>query len=471
MKIANKILIALLIVTLLLSGLVLACFVNPSLAPGIADFLYGKNNEEQAEEDAQDDIDMTPVTLMEYETEPEEVPGADVMQENQENSTGVPDILTSAEDMEEPVVDMEAYAPVVFDTTPADDYPFINNPYIEHSEEEVAVPAELAVKTGYLAPFQYRQEINEQQAEQIEEKIGPGETGDGLDFAPYLYPYYHMLDDKGKHLYRQVYANAAAAHDAFSPVEDCTNADVAKVMEAVFNDHPELFWLDTAYSVKCLGNSKVAQINLKFNETADNLANSKNRFDNATERMIADVKNLGSNYLKELYVHDKLCEEVSYDLNAPMNQSAYSALVNGSTVCAGYARAMQHLMQQLGIPCYYCTGFAGENHAWNIIKLDRDYYNVDATWDDADPTNYDYFNKTDMDYWDTHVRKGLSVNLPACLGTQFTIENTSEDNIPNGWIYYENLIEDRPGEVYDNPIDPNYNTPLLDVRIYGNITL
>mgnify|MGYP006990155591 CR=1 FL=1 len=53
-------------------------------------------------------------------------------------------------------------------------------------------------------------------------------------------------------------------------------------------------------------------------------------------------------------------------------------------------------MTQLGIPCYYCTGFAGENHAWNIIRLDDEYYNVDVTWDDTTPNTYDYFNKTSL---------------------------------------------------------------------------
>ncbi len=81
-------------------------------------------------------------------------------------------------------------------------------------------------------------------------------------------------------------------------------------------------------------------------------------------------------------------------------------------------------MQQLGIPCYYCTGTSGEDHAWNIVKLDQTYYNVDVTWDDTDPGTYDYFNKSDYEFADTHVRNSLSVYLPAC-GTSVA-ENTGE---------------------------------------------
>ena len=55
-------------------------------------------------------------------------------------------------------------------------------------------------------------------------------------------------------------------------------------------------------------------------------------------------------------------------------------------------------MQNLGIPCYYCRGVAGEPHAWNIIKLYDGYYNVDVTWDDSESgERYAYFNLSDAE--------------------------------------------------------------------------
>ena len=71
---------------------------------------------------------------------------------------------------------------------------------------------------------------------------------------------------------------------------------------------------------------------------------------------------------------------------------------------------------------FYCTGYAGTDHAWNIVGLDDGYYNVDVTWDDTEGGQYDYFNKTDEVYADTHVRRELSVNLPKCEGQRYAVQ-------------------------------------------------
>lgn len=153
--------------------------------------------------------------------------------------------------------------------------------------------------------------------------------------------------------------------------------------------------------------------------TKEELAAASTEFYNITNNLLTQVEHLGTPYEKERRLHDILIGQIDYEKGADKNQSAYSALVTGKSVCAGYARAYQYLMQRLGITCYYCTGFAGTDHAWNIVALDDGFYNVDLTWDDTPGGEYDYFNKTDSDYADTHVRRDLSVNLPKCEGERY----------------------------------------------------
>ncbi|MBQ7920880.1 MAG: hypothetical protein IJ324_13180 [Lachnospiraceae bacterium] len=240
-----------------------------------------------------------------------------------------------------------------------------------------------------------------------------------LYFEPLFYPYYHMLDTREQVLYNQIYVHMVEKREYVEPYAELPSAVVKNVFEAVYNDHPELFYVDTAFSCTVDADSRVVAITLKYNELADDLTSAKKTFDLEAGKILSEAKKLDGNYEKEKYVHDKLTELVTYTEGADLSQSAYSALVNKETVCAGYARAFQYLMQQLGIPCYYCTGYSGVNHAWNIVYLYGDYYNVDVTWDDTDPATYDYFNRTDGDLTKTHQRKNLSVNLPACLGTTY----------------------------------------------------
>ena len=187
--------------------------------------------------------------------------------------------------------------------------------------------------------------------------------------------------------------------------------------------------METAYACKFKRSGECVEIDLQFNSTSGNLSQSKSTFESKVKEITDGAQGLESNYEKEKYVHDSLVANIDYVSSAPMNQSAYSALVNGKTVCAGYARAFQYILQQLGIPCYYCTGYAGESHAWNIVALEDGYYNVDVTWDDAGSGTYEYFNKSDWEYAGNHLRQELSVNLPPCNGEVYrNLEVSSDDN-------------------------------------------
>lgn len=106
-------------------------------------------------------------------------------------------------------------------------------------------------------------------------------------------------------------------------------------------------------------------------------------------------------------LHDYLVLNNEYDMryysgNVPaISYTAYGALVNHTSVCAGYALAYQALLEQAGIPCEYVTGMTTQGyHGWNIVQIDGEWYHVDTTWDDPVPdragyVRYDYFLKSD----------------------------------------------------------------------------
>ncbi|BDD43032.1 hypothetical protein GUT189_13650 [Streptococcus ruminantium] len=110
------------------------------------------------------------------------------------------------------------------------------------------------------------------------------------------------------------------------------------------------------------------------------------RQDEAANKMADDIiKNFAdlSDVEKVKAAHDWLVENVHYVDRPGEDQTAYSALVERQTVCAGYANALKLMLDKMGIPNHTKMGkiTGGELHLWNIVELDGKWYHVDATWD------------------------------------------------------------------------------------------
>ena len=153
-----------------------------------------------------------------------------------------------------------------------------------------------------------------------------------------------------------------------------------------------------------------------------------------------------SDYEKSLILHDRLCEAVVYDLDSDYNQTVISSLVYGESVCAGYARGYQMLMQKVGIPCFYVSGIADNGtgwggHAWNLVQLDGEWYYTDVTWDDQNDDGgslyYTHLNVTYDQISKDHIAEEFAQYLPKTTAT------AANYYVRNGLI----LDPDRPVDV------------------------
>ncbi len=286
----------------------------------------------------------------------------------------------------------------------------------------------------------------------------------GIDGSNYTananyYPYYEMLSTTEQTIYKQIYANINNLQTTFIPTTTINKDQLPNIIESIYNDHPELFWLNTSYSYKYTSDGTVAQIILEFNSTINDIDNAKAKFDNAANTIINYANTLSSDYEKEKYVHDAILKIASYNESAQLNQSAYSALVNGSTVCAGYSKAFQYIMIELGIPTYYVTGYASGNHAWNIVNLSDGYYNVDLTWNDGNTISYTYFNIPDATFSMTHQRTSLSLNLPSCTATQYSnLETTNQTTTATNTDANNNTENNDSNNYNENNNETNNNS-------------
>lgn len=108
------------------------------------------------------------------------------------------------------------------------------------------------------------------------------------------------------------------------------------------------------------------------------------------EQYLLPLGELASYHERIVGAHELLCSLAAYDYSAYENRDrpqAYRILgfiENRSVVCDGYARAYQWMLLCLGIDSYEVVGIAnGECHAWNKVRLEDSWYNVDACWGDG----------------------------------------------------------------------------------------
>lgn len=128
-------------------------------------------------------------------------------------------------------------------------------------------------------------------------------------------------------------------------------------------------------------------------------------------RIIKELK-LGeaTDYDKVKLIHDYVINNSSYDTKFEKS-SAYDMLVDKKAVCEGYALVAYRLFLAAGLESRIISGEGnGEPHAWNIVKVDGKWYNIDLTWDDPITSSgkqvlrYDYFLKNDKEF-PNHIRR------------------------------------------------------------------
>lgn len=171
------------------------------------------------------------------------------------------------------------------------------------------------------------------------------------------------------------------------------------------SDYDYLRYHYAGTSITMTGFGRSFQVNYKI----DYLESKKQmeEVDKEVKRLIKDMNlEKKSDFKKVKKIHDYIIRNVQYDVSTK-NNSAYAALIKKSSACQGYATLVYKMMTEAKIPCRIIAGrSSGEAHAWNIVKVNKKWYNLDCTWDDPvgepDPStvHYEFFLKSDGDFKD-----------------------------------------------------------------------
>lgn len=236
--------------------------------------------------------------------------------------------------------------------------------------------------------------------------------------------YYSILSPADKQVYKKIYDGIKNFETTITVPK--TTEPLLNIIQFIGRDNPHIFYVDFNqynYSKNLLGTT----VNLTYWYTKQEVDEINEKVHKVLQKMISRVTG-ATDYEKEKSVHDLLIENVLYDMSAlqklhkhsPRSNSILGVLFYKTAVCEGIAKVTKMLLNLLDIKCIVATGMAGgELHAWNIVKIDNEAYQLDVTWDinlsSKDNFRYDYFNLTDQEILIDH---NPSIKYPACKSNQ-----------------------------------------------------
>jgi len=205
------------------------------------------------------------------------------------------------------------------------------------------------------------------------------------------------------------------------------------VYDEVFTEHPEFFFMSGSFEVSytLLQGSRTSVSAMKLipgfwpdtkQLTDQQLDQLISRVTDET-RLIADqIRQQTADPIEQaILLHDWLILRIAYDPQADQdNNTIHSALLDGTTLCSGYARSFQMIGQELGLEVDLITGQSGGiGHAWNLITLGDHVYHIDVTHDDPlpdqgekSPVNHRHLFRSDAQMGQTH--QWQRSEYPAC---------------------------------------------------------
>lgn len=232
------------------------------------------------------------------------------------------------------------------------------------------------------------------------------------------YIYYSSLSNNMKKLYKKLCGAIEGMADGFVDLGKISDDNIALLITCIKSDHPEYFWLGRDYITNTKQNGE-KQLAFKF-KNKDYSFNYLLSVDNRN-KILNNIKNILTNleskvlnkteYERELVIHNYITSNCVYDDAAVDNSDAkphaynvYGALIQKTAVCEGYARAIQLVNNHFGIKTTVIFGTAnGGNHMWNLVRIDNEYYHLDATFNDSGNQNlYSYFNISEEILLRTH---------------------------------------------------------------------
>ena len=209
-------------------------------------------------------------------------------------------------------------------------------------------------------------------------------------------------------------------------------AETAKYITLLYGE-PEFF---AVYGATWRGyqNGITTTVTFNYIMTKEEISSNWEVINKVVEEYLSGIKPEWNDLEKIIYTNNYLCKKCEYsdDLVSPRIHTMVAALVDERPVCDGYSKAFMYLLKQAQIEAVLTTSDP-MNHAWNLVKLDGNYYHVDVTWNDIKgdgKTQYKYFLVSDKEF----------LNNREHYSWVSDVAGTSEKYDNSDWFFVDNYL-------------------------------
>lgn len=241
--------------------------------------------------------------------------------------------------------------------------------------------------------------------------------------------YYNHLSANEKELYKVLYKGIIALDKEIYFPEIVSSDIIHRVFCAVTQDNPHLYYFNQTHLG--IGTTPFGSVFLpQYFCNREQIETYNGRVQECVNKLVTDLDLLNCSELeKEKRIHDYMCLNVVYDHDALQStkvnrivaaHSIIGVFAKQRAVCEGIAKATKLLLNAVNVGCIVISGkaslFQQGEHAWNIVKVNGQAYQLDMTWDMANTknelVNYDYFNLTDAAISSDHFD---FTGVPVCV--------------------------------------------------------
>lgn len=250
--------------------------------------------------------------------------------------------------------------------------------------------------------------------------------------------YYHQLNKQDQLVYRAFY-DGVMAHQNIIPIPvkgEFPKESFERIFQAVTKDNPLIYYLNQSacsLASDVFGHNAICP---QYFFSMEKVKDYNRKIEKEVNRLAAELKlTEGSDYEKELKVHDWMCKNISYDVEGADQSKPVRLIVSHNIIgvfahhraqCEGIAKAVKVLLNAVDVRCIVVFGDSLKNgnrvpHAWNLVNIEGRPYHLDVTWDIGAIDSafhripYDYFNVTDQLIEKEHK---VDIRLPECSSMQ-----------------------------------------------------